>query len=203
MLTQRRIPFRNLRRLPLFEVVHIYEKWKRQKWRGGARMPRIYLVTVILQHTPASSQKGKQSRTSVHAPFTSSRFNWIPAIIGNICAHRFWNNEKNILFLWGVGGNTILIKGTFNKRQHFWKEPPVAVYLPGCQGARFLLCLRRLIPKCLWQVDESVSYGHLSLYPTCQSGNELSIPSKITFDLARWRHWKSARRKGLRWRSTK
>lgn len=90
----------------------------------------------------------------------------------------------------GTGGG-ILIRRTFSNRQQFLKEAiaaPVTVYLRGCQRARFLLCLPRLMPKCLWQVDESVSYGHLSLYPTCQSGNELSIPSKITFDLARWLH---------------
>lgn len=89
--------------------------------------------------------------------------------------------KKTFYFYEGGGGNTILIKGTFDKSQHFLKgavAPPVAVYLPGCQGARFLLCLRRLIPKCLWQVDESVSYGHLSLYPTCQSGEWIVHPIK-------------------------
>lgn len=72
--------------------------------------------------------------------------------------------------------STILINGTFKPIDQ--RQPLLSCHcLPpvGVKGARFLLCLRWLIQKCLWQVDESVSYGHLWLYPTCQLG--MNCPS--------------------------
>lgn len=49
-------------------------------------------------------KRGTQSRTSVHAPFTDSRFNSIPGKKGNICAHRFWNNKITFYFQGGRMG---------------------------------------------------------------------------------------------------
>lgn len=69
-------------------------------------------------HASALTKRGKQSRTSVHAPFTDSRFNWIPRKIGNICARRLWNNKRTFHFYREWVGE-FLIKRTFNKRQHF------------------------------------------------------------------------------------
>lgn len=49
------------------------------------------------------------------------------------------------------------------------------VYLLDCLGASFLLLFKRLIKKCLWQFDGSLSDGHPWLYPTCQGG--MNCPS--------------------------
>lgn len=63
----------------------------------------ILLLSFYNARQPAH-KRGKQSRTSVHAPFTDSRFNWIPRKIRNICAHRLWNNKRTVPFCGGRAG---------------------------------------------------------------------------------------------------
>lgn len=53
-----------------------------------------------------------------------------------------------------------------------------------CQGTSLLLLLKWLIKECLWQFDGSLSDGHARTVSCLSRWNELSIPSKITFDLA-------------------
>lgn len=49
------------------------------------------------------------------------------------------------------------------------------VYFLDCQGTSFLLLVKQLIKKRLWQFDGSWSDGHPWLYPTCQGG--MNCPS--------------------------
>lgn len=65
--------------------------------------------------------------------------------------------RKTFYFYEGEGGKKKKNPYNFNERDIGQKAafskgadaPLVAVYLLACQGARFLLCLRRLIAECL------------------------------------------------------